>query len=188
LILSTAKRGDVWYASVTDEKGRLVACNFSDSEKAAQKSAIQSLPEKLRHDIMPTSGDSEVIDALDQIYAGSTVDQFPSIVLLTSSPFVKSIYEATMRIPKGRVTTYGILARLAGSKRLCRAVGNAMARNPLPLVVPCHRVVASTLRVGHYGSALAKRDGTRIKQEILAREGVQFDGEKILRSCVWDPS
>jgi len=106
--------------------------------------------------------------------------------MMTQSKFLRGVYKMTMRIPKGKVTTYGKLAKHAGPKRASRAVGNAMARNPLPLVVPCHRVVRSTLEVGNYGE---ERNGrSRIKRELLMREGVQFDRGKISQSCVWDPS
>jgi len=88
-----------------------------------------------------------------------------------------------MKIPRGKVTTYGRLARQVGSRRLARAVGNAMARNPLPLVVPCHRVVHSTLRVGKYGGPGS--GGSRVKRELLIREGVQFDGERVSESSLW---
>jgi len=185
LILSAAKRDDVWYATVTDEKGGLVACSFSRNKKAAEKSAIESLPKNLGRDIARSSTNSQVMDILHEIHEGRGCDQLPSLVLLTPSRFLRRVYDMTMKIPKGKVTTYG---RLAGSRKLSRAFGNAMARNPFPLIVPCHRVVPSTLRVGNYGAAGEKRsDGARIKRELLVREGVQFDGDKILQSCVWPP-
>jgi O-6-methylguanine DNA methyltransferase len=186
LILSAAKRDDIWYATVTNEKGGLVACSFSKNKEAAEKSAIESLPRNLRRDIVRSPTNSQVVDILCEIHAGRGCDQLPSLVLLTPSRFLRRVYDVTMKIPKGKVTTYG---RLAGSRKLSRAVGNAMARNPLPLIVPCHRVVQSTLRVGNYGAAGEKRsDGGRIKRELLVREGVQFDGDKVLQSCVWNPS
>ena len=185
MILGAARRDDVWYAAVTDEKGRLVTCSFSKDKEAAEKSAIQSLPKTQRQSIVRSQRGSQTVDALFQIYAGVGCDQLPRLGLLTSSRFLRRVYETTMKIPKGKVTTYG---RLAGSRRLSRAVGNAMARNPLPLIIPCHRVVPSTLGVGNYGAAGAKRkDGARIKRELLTREGVKFHGEKILQNCVWDP-
>lgn len=185
MILSAAKRGDIWYTTVTDEKGGLVACSFSKNKKAAEKSAIESLPKNLRRDIVRSPSNSQVVDILNEIHGGGGCGQLPSLALLTPSRFLRSVYDMTMRIPKGKVTTYG---KLAGSRKLSRAVGNAMARNPLPLIVPCHRVVQSTLRVGKYGAAGEKRnDGARIKRELLVREGVQFDGDKVLQSCVWDP-
>jgi methylated-DNA-[protein]-cysteine S-methyltransferase len=57
------------------------------------------------------------------------------------SPFFRKVYECANRIPSGAVRTYGELAKEAGSPKAARAVGQAMARNPFPLVVPCHRVL-----------------------------------------------
>ncbi len=188
MILSTAKRNDTWYAVLTDKKGRLAACNFSHSKRAAEQSAIESLPSSLRGDIIRSRRGSLIVNVLHRIHEGKGCDQVPGIVFPTSSTFLRRVYETTIRIPKGKVTTYATLARLAGSKRAPRAAGNAMARNPLPLIVPCHRVVPSTLKVGNYGAAGAKKsDGARIKRELLVREGVRFDGERIFERCVWDP-
>jgi O-6-methylguanine DNA methyltransferase len=185
LILSSAKRDDVWYAAVIDENGRLMACGFSGSRKVAEKSTIWSLPSNLRRGLTRSSGESEVIEGLHRIYAGMGVSHPPEVAPMVASEFLRRVYETTIRIPKGKVTTYGRLAKVAGSKGAPRAVGNAMARNPLPLVIPCHRVVRSTLQVGNYGS---ERNGSsRTKRELLMREGVQFDGGRISRSCVWDP-
>ena len=185
MILTTARRDAIWYAAVTDEKRAVLACSFSKNRKAAEESAIESLPEKVRANIMRSPKNSHVIDVLHQIYLGRGRRQLPRFVFLTPSTFLKRVYMTTMRIPKGKVTTYG---RLAGSRRFSRAVGNAMARNPLPLIVPCHRVVKSTLRVGNYGAAGAKRNkGSRVKRELLIREGVEFDGQRISQSCLWHP-
>jgi methylated-DNA-[protein]-cysteine S-methyltransferase len=185
LNLSSAKRDDVWYATVTDENGRLVACGFSGGKKAAEESSIHSLPNDLRSGVGRSQGDSEAINVLHRIYVGKDINRPPIIVLMTHSKFLRGVYKMTMRIPKGKVTTYGKLAEHVGLKRASRAVGNAMARNPLPLVIPCHRVVRSTLQVGNYGS---ERNGkSRTKRGLLVREGVQFVGEKISPNCVWDP-
>jgi len=186
LILSTAKRDSIWYATVTDASGALVACGFSHDKKAAEESTIHSLPKSLRRDLARSPSESRVIEVLHRIHAGRDIKRPRNIILMTPSKFLREVYETTMRIPKGKVITYGGLAKLVGSKRASRAVGNAMARNPLPLVVPCHRVVWSTLQVGNYGS---ERNGrSRTKRELLVSEGVQFDGEKISQRCIWDPS
>jgi methylated-DNA-[protein]-cysteine S-methyltransferase len=188
LTLSTARIGVVWYAVLTDKEGGLVACSFSRRRNAAKEAVIKSLPKALRRNIERSPKKLRVINTLHRIYQGKSLHELPSIVFLTRSEFLRGVYETTMKIPRGKVTTYGRLARQAGSRRASRAVGNAMARNPLPLIVPCHRVVPSTLRVGNYGAPGAKKnDGSRIKRGLLMREGVQFDGEKIFQSCVWDP-
>ena len=69
----------------------------------------------------------------------------------------------------GETVSYGELAEMAGRPRAARAVGSAMATNPLPYVIPCHRVVAAGGKIGGYGggpNAVAR------KRELLAREGV----------------
>ncbi len=62
---------------------------------------------------------------------------------LNLSDTTKRIYEATMKIPKGCVATYSQIARLAGNEKMCRVVGNVLHNNPLPGIIPCHRVVNS---------------------------------------------
>jgi O-6-methylguanine DNA methyltransferase len=189
LILGTAKRDEIWYALVTDEREQLAACSFSDSEKAAKESAISSLPKAFRRKVEPAAANARLVDALHQIYLGRDCDNFPSTVFFTRSDFERNVYRNAMKIPRGMVTTYGKLAESVGSRRASRAVGNAMAKNPLPLIMPCHRVVRSTLQIGNYGAAGAKRsEGARVKRKLLIREGVQFDGETVLESCVWKPS
>ena len=86
--------------------------------------------------------------------------------LSSRSPFHQEVLRATARIPCGEVRTYGELASIVGRPRAARAVGTAMARNPVPLLVPCHRVVPSSGGVGNYGF------GSDLKTKLLANEGV----------------
>ena len=65
--------------------------------------------------------------------------------------FYRRVLEALMTVDYGTTVSYGELARMAGSSRAARAVGTAMSTNPMPLVVPCHRVVRSDGSVGEYG-------------------------------------
>ena len=65
--------------------------------------------------------------------------------------FFRRVLEATARIPFGSVSTYGTVARRAGSPRAARAAGNALHENPVPIVVPCHRVVPASGGIGQYG-------------------------------------
>ena len=86
--------------------------------------------------------------------------------LSSRSAFHQEVLRATARIPRGEVRTYGELAAIVGRPRAARAVGTAMARNPVPLLVPCHRVVPSSGGVGNYGYSPAT------KAKLLAGEGV----------------
>jgi O-6-methylguanine DNA methyltransferase len=65
-------------------------------------------------------------------------------LLLNGAPFLRKVWERMRQIPWGHALTYGELAAEIGSPRAVRAVGQACARNPLPLIVPCHRVLAET--------------------------------------------
>jgi len=83
------------------------------------------------------------------------------------SGFRRAVLEETMRIPAGETRSYGWIAERVGSPRAARAVGRVMATNPLPLVVPCHRVVGSDGSLTGYGGGLA------MKEALLRAEGVR---------------
>jgi methylated-DNA-[protein]-cysteine S-methyltransferase len=83
------------------------------------------------------------------------------------TPFARTVLHACRRIPRGEVLTYGQLAARVGNPRGARAVGNVMARNRVPLVVPCHRVVGAHGRLGGYSAP----DGLGMKQRLLHVEG-----------------
>ena len=90
-------------------------------------------------------------------------------------------YAAVQKIPCGMVATYGQVARLCGSPRSARAVGYALHLNPLPGVVPCHRVVFSD---GRLASAFAF-GGEGVQRALLEAEGVEFlpDGRVDMAKC-----
>lgn len=79
-------------------------------------------------------------------------------------PFELRVCETLLTVPAGATISYAGLAELAGFPRAARAVGNAMANNPIPIVVPCHRVIYSDGRLGHYG------EDDEWKQRLLAHE------------------
>jgi len=81
--------------------------------------------------------------------------------------------ELVSKIPKGKVTTYKEVARALGCPKAYRAVGNALARNPHPLKIPCHRVVKSDGKIGGY------RLGSRRKARLLVNEGVEIKDGKV---------
>jgi methylated-DNA-[protein]-cysteine S-methyltransferase len=85
--------------------------------------------------------------------------------------FTKRVLGLCAGIRPGRVMTYAGLARAAGRPKAARAVGQAMARNPFALLIPCHRVVGSGLRLHGFGGGLP------MKEWLLAREGWQFEGK-----------
>ena len=93
--------------------------------------------------------------------------------LVTGSPTNK-IYEAVRKIPKGRVATYAQVAELAGNKRMSRAVGNALHRNPDPVNIPCFRVVNSR---GELSGNFAFGEG--VQERLLTEDGVEVRDGKV---------
>ena len=89
------------------------------------------------------------------------------------SDFFNRVYEAVMRIPEGKVSTYGDVARLIGAPRASRQVGWALHNNPKPGVVPCHRVVFKNGGICD-GFAFGGRD---VQKTRLLSEGVEFEDE-----------
>jgi O-6-methylguanine DNA methyltransferase len=92
-----------------------------------------------------------------------------SLDLAGLSPFAQAVLAATGRIPAGQTRPYSWVAREAGSPRAVRAVGSVLARNPVPLLVPCHRVVRADGALGEY------MFGAGPKDELLRGEDVNLD-------------
>lgn len=90
--------------------------------------------------------------------------------LSTVTEFQRSVLEQTRRIPRGEVRSYGWIAREIGHPRAVRAVGSALARNPLPFVIPCHRVIHGDGDLGNYSGG-----GPGTKARVLAYEGVDLE-------------
>ncbi len=100
-----------------------------------------------------------------------------------ATQLTQNIYEATRRIPYGRVASYGRIALLSGNPRAARAVGFSLHRNPEPGKIPCHRVV---FRDGSLCSGFAF-GGPEVQRALLENEGVHFlpDGRVDMERCAW---
>ena len=90
----------------------------------------------------------------------------------TTTQFQHDVYRRLMEIPYGHVASYGQIARDIGKPDMARSVGQAVGANPLPIVVPCHRVVASDLSLTGFGGGLGA------KVALLKLEGIDVDGMK----------
>jgi methylated-DNA-[protein]-cysteine S-methyltransferase len=101
-------------------------------------------------------------------YEGDPVDfsADPAIILNGSGAFARKVLQACRNITFGRTTTYNDLARQAGSPRAARAVGSVMAGNPIPLIIPCHRVLRTDGGLGGFSAP----GGIAIKQKMLHHE------------------
>ena len=96
------------------------------------------------------------------------------------TPFQQKVLRAICKIPKGEVRTYKWVAQRIGSPRAARAVGQALARNPHPVSLPCHRVVKSDGSIGGFqGSINPNSRETKKKIRMLKKEGVEVKNNKI---------
>ena len=150
---------DVGYSYIDTPVGRLmVACTrrglvrleFPDADAGhVLEELADSLSPRVLEDPKRTEAARRQLDA----YFEGRIRRFrtPLDWSLTSEGFSRRVLEATAAIPFGAVSTYREVAGKAGSPRAARAAGNALHDNPLPIVVPCHRVVPSSGGIGKYG-------------------------------------
>ena len=102
------------------------------------------------------------------------------------TPFEQAVLRKTREIPRGEIRPYGWVAREIGHPAAVRAVGTALANNPIPYFIPCHRVVRTDGHIGNYGGggpeakrAILNMEGVRVsRMEELARAGVRYQGVK----------
>ena len=118
----------------------------------------------------PTHVASVMADAR-RYMAGERVD-FQAVVLDLSGvgEFYRSLYAVARRVGWGQTATYGDIARQVDSVRAARAVGQAMGRNPVPLIIPCHRVLANGNTIGGFSAY----GGAATKERMLALEGIDL--------------
>ena len=127
------------------------------------------LPHERRHARRDATGHvpavlTQAARELEEYFAGTRTG-FEVPLELDGTPFQREVWNELTRIGYGETITYGELARRVGRPRGPRAVGQANGRNPVPIIVPCHRVVASG-GIGGYGG------GLKVKRALLALEGV----------------
>jgi methylated-DNA-[protein]-cysteine S-methyltransferase len=103
---------------------------------------------------------------LQRYFDGLPAEFEDELDLTAGTPFQQLVWRMARTIPAGRTESYGWIAREMGNPRACRAVGQALGRNPIPLIVPCHRVLAAGGRLGGFSG------GLDIKISLLRLEGI----------------
>ncbi len=129
--------------------------------------AVAAIPRHLTENARASRGNSPLVRRL-QAYASGARDQFRDIEVDPGplTDFQRRVLRRCRRIPYGKTLTYGELAAQAGHPGAARAVGNCMAANPVPLIIPCHRVVASGGKLGGYSAV----GGLKMKRRLLELE------------------
>ena len=148
------------------------------------------LPRRTRKDVLarmkrPAAGSEAShplaadIGAMVQRYFDGQRCTIPWDLMATDhwTPAQHLVYQAVAQIPFGEVRSYGQIARQAGRPKAARFVGNCMASNPFPVLVPCHRVIASDGRLGGFGGGLP------LKQKMLQLEGLDSETMMLRQGC-----
>jgi O-6-methylguanine DNA methyltransferase len=158
--------------SIPTDAGRFVAryseqglaeLNFPGREApvAPKRSEGGHLPATIRNWHRATES------ALKSILAGRSPKKFPPLDP-PGTEFQKSVWQAMRKIPLGKTKSYGELAQAIGKPKAVRAVGGACGANPIPVLVPCHRVLAANGKIGGFSGGLDR------KRDLLKREGVKI--------------
>jgi len=142
----------------------LAGLNFPNgrAELPLGSDALQRVPNQIRDWHRATE------TALKSTLAGRTPKNLPPLDWSAGTEFQKSVWNALRRIPFGKTCSYGEIAKQIGKPRAVRAVGGACGANPIPVLVPCHRVLAANKKLGGFSG------GLNWKRALLAREGVTF--------------
>jgi methylated-DNA-[protein]-cysteine S-methyltransferase len=118
-------------------------------------------------------------DLIARYFSGEMVEFGFPLDLEGYTDFQRSVYQAVLRIPYGTVKSYAEVAAQINHPKASRGIGSAMARNPLPIIIPCHRVIGSSGTLTGYSGP----GGLGMKHDLLRMEGVLFDekGAKVRR-------
>jgi methylated-DNA-[protein]-cysteine S-methyltransferase len=125
-------------------------------------------------------GVDQIIHQIKRYLAGDVVVfSLDSLDLKACGAFQQQVLRFEFQIPRGKVSTYGRLADRLGRPRAARAVGTALARNPFPIIIPCHRAIRADGTLGGFGG------GLMIKRNLLTMEGVRFDPYgRVVKDCM----
>ena len=163
---------DVAYGSVDSPVGKLLVATTGKGlvrisfHSEAEDLVLEELARRISPRILKSPRKvAPVARELDQYFAGRRKTFDVPLDWSLVGPYARRVLRATARIPFGKVSTYREVARKAGNPAASRAAGNALGSNPIPIVVPCHRVLRTGGGLGGYGG------GLEVKELLLELEG-----------------
>ena len=143
-------------------------------EATTRRRLLRQWPET--EEVEPPPGVAEIIDRIVALLRGEEIEFFDcQLDLRGTTVFEREVYAAALAIPPGQTTTYGAIAETVGQPGAARAVGRALGANPVPIVVPCHRVVASNGKSGGFSAP----GGAATKLRMLAIESINVAPDRL---------
>ena len=155
------------YVGIASENSALTRCTLP---RPSCEEALREIKAGLGNDaVEDEAAFGDLPGKLRRYFNGERVD-FCGVAVDVSGfgRFHAAAMLAAQQIPYGTLVTYGELARMAGNRKAARAAGSAMAANPMPIIIPCHRVIASGRRIGGFSA------GLEWKRSLLELEGVEI--------------
>lgn len=159
---------EVWYAAAI-YRDQIYATTFAFDRGDVIKRMGEKLPRNLKMRIFE-EGYNNLLEALHRIFNGREPEFDFKMNMDYLTDYQRRVLSSLAEVPKGYVTSYGLLSKVAGGG--ARAVGNVMAKNPFPLILPCHRVIRQDLTLGNFGL------GSEVKKMLLMREDSGFSEPK----------
>ena len=159
----------IGFAGIAWNDAGLVACHLPEREAdTARRGFLRRFPEATEAEIPARL--SPTVEGIRALMRGEKADLTGAPLDLSRTPeFHARVYEIARAIPPGETLTYGEIAVKLGDKLLARDVGQALGKNPWPIVVPCHRVTAAGGKPGGFSA----RGGVTTKMKLLAIEGAK---------------
>ncbi len=150
------------WAGIGIEGGKICALTLPGTRKAVR----EELARAGAFEPADEAKAAPLVDLVQRAARGENVEATGAVRLIGGTPFQRSVWKAMLSIPHGSTIPYGELARRVGRPGAARAVGQAVGSNPIPLLIPCHRVVGSDGGLGGFGGGLP------MKRKLLRQEGV----------------
>jgi methylated-DNA-[protein]-cysteine S-methyltransferase len=160
LYFATVKSKYGWIGLLSSDKGLLK----STFPQKSEEQALLNLGSGSSQAIVSKQHFEKAIKFLDDYFCGKRIIFSGKLDLSNATSFQKLVWEETCHIPYGATWSYFKIAQGINNPRSCRAVGNALNKNPLPIIVPCHRVVKSDGKLGGFGG------GPEMKRFLLELE------------------
>ena len=159
--------GLVW--NYGGKKPQIEYIYLPDSKVKLKERIVKDYPEINK---IPNKIPGGIDDLIAKLYLGKKENIDLSLLnLFKLTDFSAKVLKQACKIPRGKVGTYSGLAAKVGCPGAARAVGTALANNPFPIIIPCHRVIRSDGSLGGFGG------GIRMKRELLSKEGVTLNSQ-----------
>lgn len=161
------KCGIAWHESADNSQPVVTGVQLPEATAQATESRIARKSGSSQSRVPPPHI-AEIIEKIRR-HLGGGIQDFRGVALDLQNvePFFRQVYEAVREIPAGQTRTYGEIAKAAGQPNAAQEVGQVMAKNPVPIIVPCHRVSAAGGKPGGFSA----HGGRATKAKLLALEG-----------------